>query len=101
MRRVKRAAEVLIEDALNNVYLESSLKPSRKKKRAVLEKVPIAPTTPNNHRSPSRSHPNTPFAQNVWQDEPEIDHPIIEKLPVRSKVNATTFTTISVTHCCE
>lgn len=89
MARGKRRREVPIEEALNDIYLESSLRPKNKHKRR-LEKMPIS--TPQNFNQPttaSQFRLGLESQTEYGPDNPEIvEHNISDwgKLPVRSKV---------------
>lgn len=84
MRR--KRAEVLLDDALNNVFLESSLKPKNRKKKARLVKIPTH-HEPYNEPGPSANLPSSvPEPDTQWFYEPEdVDH-TLGSLPIRGKV---------------
>lgn len=89
MARGKRQREIPIEEALNDVYLESSLRPKNKHKRR-LEKMPIVSS--QNFNQPTTSSQFRPDPQPLteygFEDLGIVEHDISDwgKLPVRSKV---------------
>lgn len=84
---MKRKTEVSLESAISNIYLESSLKSTRNKKKAKLQKVSLtsAPSTPRTERIADVS--TDPFpADNDWIDEDHVVIHNLERLPIRAKV---------------
>lgn len=87
---VKRKTEVSLESALNNIYLESSLKPTGNKKRAKLKKVSLtAPTTPRSERVANFPASASPI-DDEWIDDDQVISHDIDHLPVRAKVGGET-----------
>lgn len=86
MARGKRSQEQHVDDALNDVYLESSLRSSHKRKRK-LQKVPLGRDPHNAHRvQPSILLPDMIVPDAFDQDWAETVHHDLGRLPVRSSV---------------
>lgn len=86
---VKRRTEISLDDALQDIYLESSLKPDRKrKKKPVLKKVPLPGGPSRIHDKLQTDPPPLPMpsfdneipSDTIWEELGS------ERLPVRGKV---------------
>lgn len=88
MARGKRSHEQHVDDALNDVYLESSLRSTHKRKRK-LQKVPLGRDhhEANRIQPPANSHPDMVLPDGLDQDWSDTVHHDLGRLPVRSSVS--------------